>query len=136
VLTKEGIWHSVIKDKYLSHFSVATSFRTINNIARATSQNWKNLEKSVNLITHWLCWNPGSRHSVIVGKDCILGLGNFSFLSPQLLTSLKFNNIRYLYQARGTYRTGFLSVSWKTSDDIGLTSDLALEWDDFCKGLS
>lgn len=91
MLTKEGIWHLVIKDKYLPHCSVVTWFRTTNNTARAASQTWKNLVKSVNLITHWLCWNPGFGHSVIVGKDCILGLGNTSFLSPQLITSLNFN---------------------------------------------
>jgi hypothetical protein len=64
-----------------------------------------------------------------------LGSRKYLFLSPQLITSLNFNNIRYLYQARGTYRTEFLSVSWKTSDEIGLTGDMVLEWDGYCKAL-
>jgi hypothetical protein len=103
---------------------------------RSASQTWKNLLKSINLITHWLCWNPGFGHSVIIGKDCILGLEKSSFLSPNLITFLNIKNIRYLYQARGISRTGFSLVSWITSDEIGLIGDLALGWDVFCRALS
>jgi hypothetical protein len=68
VLMKDGIWHRVIKDKYLPYCSVSTWFRTTTNRSISASQTWKNLLKSLHLITHWLSWSPGSGHSVIIGK--------------------------------------------------------------------
>jgi hypothetical protein len=62
--------------------------------------------KSLDLITHWLSWCPGSGQSVLIGKDEILGLGLNSFLLHELITSLRQRNIHYLYQARGADRLG------------------------------
>jgi len=47
-LMKEGIWHKVIKDKYLLYCSVSTWFRTTSNRAISASQTWKNLLKFSN----------------------------------------------------------------------------------------
>jgi hypothetical protein len=75
---KDGIWHRVIKDKYLPHCSVATWLRSASHRTTVASQIWKNLLKSLHIITHWLSWKPGTGHSVLIGKDLILGLGNSS----------------------------------------------------------
>jgi hypothetical protein len=72
---------------------------------------------------------------VLIGKDMILGLGNTSFLSQELLFSLKQKNITFLYQARGIIRPGTISSQWKDSDELGLTGDLAKEWDLYCRAL-
>jgi hypothetical protein len=74
VLMKEGIWHQVIKDKYLPYTSVATWLRSTTVIQPLASQIWKNLLKSLPLITHWLSWNPGNGHSVLIGLDKIWAL--------------------------------------------------------------
>jgi hypothetical protein len=42
----------------------------------------------------------------------------------------------YLYQALGESRPGFLSDHWKTSEEIGLSGNLAVEWDAYCRELS
>jgi hypothetical protein len=54
----------------------------------------------------------------------ILGMGNTSLLSQELLTSLKQRNICFLYQARGSIRPGTICSQWKESVDLGLMGDL------------
>jgi hypothetical protein len=132
---KEGIWNKVIKDKYIPHCSVVTWFRSAPATTSSASQTWKNLLKSLHLITHWLSWRLGSGHSVLLGLDYILGLGNSSFLTRQLITELNRNNMVYLYQALGESRPGYLSDHWKTSEEIGLSGNLAVEWDAYCRDL-
>jgi hypothetical protein len=100
VLMNEGIWHRVIKDKYLPYCSVATWLRSTSFRLSSASQTWKNLFKFVHLIAHWLSWSPGSGYSVLIGKDMIMELGNTSILSQELISSLKQKNITFLYQAR------------------------------------
>jgi hypothetical protein len=56
---------------------------------------------------------PGSGHSVLLGLDNILGLGNSSFLSHQLISELKRNNMVYLYQAIGKSRRVFCQIIGK-----------------------
>jgi hypothetical protein len=84
VLMKEGVWNKVIKDKYIPHCSVVTWLRSAPATTSSASQTWKNLLKSLHLITHWLSWRLGSGHSMLLGLDSILGLGSSSFLSRQL----------------------------------------------------
>jgi hypothetical protein len=129
-LMKDGIWHRVIKDKYLIYCLVSTWFRTT-----SASQTWKNLLKSLLFITHWSSWRHASGHSVLIGKDLILGMGNSSLLSRELLTVLKHKNISYLYQARGINMPGIITTQWKNSFDLRLTGELAKEWDFYCRDL-
>jgi hypothetical protein len=73
---------------------------------------------------------------VLIGKDLILGLGNSSLLSHELLSTLKKKNITYLYQASGSSRPGTICSEWKDSGDLALTRILAKEWDLYCRDLS
>jgi hypothetical protein len=81
---------------------VATWFRTATRTGRSTSQIWRNPVKSVNKITHWLCWNPGTRHSIILGKDYTLGMENSSFISPQLIALLNTKTSYIYFKQEGT----------------------------------
>jgi hypothetical protein len=78
----------------------------------------------------------GSSQSVLIGKDMIMGLGNSSLLSHELLTSLNQKNISFLYQARGCPRPGTIFSVWKDSGELALTGDLEKEWDCYCIALS
>jgi hypothetical protein len=49
---EDGIWHWVIKDKYLFYIPVATWLRFAQVIQPLASHFWKNLMKSLPLITH------------------------------------------------------------------------------------
>lgn len=132
---KDGIWHKVIKDKYLPYVSVATCLRSATVIQPPASQTWKNLLKSLPLITHGLSWNPRNGHSVLIGMDKIQGMGDSSLLSQELLVALKHNDIHYLYQARALSSSDFITDQWKSSLDLGLSKNLALEWSSFRKAL-
>jgi hypothetical protein len=136
VLTKYGMWHFVIKDKYLPHVSVATWLRNVANTTRVASQIWRNLIKLVKWITHWLYWKSGSGHSIILGKDCIIGLDKASYLSIQLITHLNSKNIRYLFQARGSTRSRILSDDWISSIELDLSTEHVVEWDNYYMKLS
>jgi hypothetical protein len=81
VLMEDGIWHRVIKDKYLPYTSVATWLRSALVTQPLASQFWKRLMKSLPLITHWLSWKPGGGDAILIGLDKILGIGTNSFLS-------------------------------------------------------
>jgi hypothetical protein len=133
VLTKQGIWHKVIKDKYLPYTSITTWLRSTSTTQPMASQTWKNLTKSLPLITHWLSWFPGNGQSILIGQDKILGSGTLSLLSSDLLLVLKDRNIRYLYQARAHNLQGCYIAQWKSSMDLGLSGALAYEWSSFCK---
>lgn len=93
VLTKQGIWHKVIKDKYLPYTSITTWLRWATTAQPLASQTWKNLTKSLLLITHWLSWFPGNDQSIILGQDNIhgniLGNGTLSLLSLDLLVKIE-----------------------------------------------
>jgi hypothetical protein len=97
-LTKNCIWTSVIKDKCLSYTSVASWLCTGSTHTRAVSHTWRNLVKSVHWIQKWLCWKSGSNHSIVIGKDCITGLGPASIMSPHLIEHVNTKNIHFLYQ--------------------------------------
>jgi hypothetical protein len=100
VLTREGIWHNIIKDKYLHNTTVINWYRSTSFKQNAASRIWNSLIKSVHLITHWLSWIPGSGHLISIGRDRILGLGDRSLLSHDLTTHLKQKKITILAQAK------------------------------------
>jgi hypothetical protein len=132
---KNGIWHRVIKDKYLPHGTIARWLRSTTNVVVQGSQTWRNLLKSLHIILHWLVWSPGSGQSIIIGKDLILGHGKSMILSEDLVTNLNQKSVYYLYQARSELRPGTICSIWLTSDDLGLVGDLALEWEMFRRAL-
>jgi hypothetical protein len=83
-LTRPGIWHSVILDKYLRQHSVKRWLREETRSTSAASHFWRNLLKAKHLITSHICWRPGSGSSIILGQDNILGLDNSTIISNQL----------------------------------------------------
>jgi hypothetical protein len=105
---EDGIWHRVIKDKYLPYTSVATWLRSSQVIQQMASQFWKISMKSMPLITHWLRWNPGGGDAILIGLDKILGIGSNSLLSQELLLVLRNQNIHYLYQAKMQSSRGYI----------------------------
>jgi hypothetical protein len=53
-LTKAGIWHKVLKDKYLPYLSMSTWFRLDNRNHGEFSPVWRNILKALPLLDHWL----------------------------------------------------------------------------------
>jgi hypothetical protein len=135
VLANDGIWHSVILGKYLPHCSVATWLRLATiRIDKCISD----LEKSAKITAYYptlvvleaRIWSFGPH-----GLDSILGMGTSAFLSQELLASLKQHNIYFLFQAKGTLHPGTLFTQWKGSTELGLTGNMAAEWDRYCRAL-
>jgi hypothetical protein len=133
VLTKLGLWRKVIKDKYIPHYCIVIWLTSTTTIISSASQTWRNLLKSLHLITHWLGWRPGSGHLVQVGIDCIMGLGKASYLSRHLMYKLRRNHVIYLYQAIGVGRLGPPSAYWKSEEELGLVGILVEECEAFRK---
>jgi hypothetical protein len=72
----DGLWHRVLKEKYLPSVSVEHWLRTVPVNGALGSQTWKYLQKSLYILLHWLAWYPGSGTSIVIGKDQILGMGD------------------------------------------------------------
>jgi hypothetical protein len=94
-----GIWNDVIMDKYLAPTFIIKWYRSQTFNSTSVSMIWRGLLKSIHLITHCLCWHPGSGQQVAIGTDRIMGLEDISFLLPELISSLKHK--KYLVSLTG-----------------------------------
>jgi hypothetical protein len=72
---------------------------------------------------------------VLIGLDKILGIGNASILSQDILMVLKNQNIFYLYQVKAQSSWGYVIDQWRSSEDLGLTGNIALEWKNYIRVL-
>jgi hypothetical protein len=87
------------------------------------------------VILHWLEWNPGFGHSILIGKDVIMGMGKDSILSNEMILLLNFKNVYLLYQARCAHPQGTICTNWLDSADLGLEGELAAEWEMYRRNL-
>jgi len=94
---KDDLWHRVLLDKYLPSTTIVAWLKSTSKLQHNVSIFWHILVKLVEVITQQLPWNPRSRHSIRISEDMILGLNNGSWLSPSLITTLKWEGIHYLY---------------------------------------
>jgi len=125
----------VIKDKYLPYSSVETWLRSAQTTQPMASHFWKCLMKSLPLITHWLNWMPCRGDAIVIGLDKVLGMGNCSILTHELIEELRAHNIYFLYQAKFHHNRGFVTNQWKSSDELGLLGLLAQEWTSYTRAL-
>jgi hypothetical protein len=103
---EDGIWHRVMKDKYLPYVFVATWLRSTQVIQLLASHFWKNLMNSLPVITHWLSWNLGNGYSILIVLDKILGIGNTTILSHELLLALKIKKYSLFVPSEGSVILG------------------------------
>jgi len=128
VPSQDEIWHRVIYGKYITPLSFSSWLRHTDTCPAITSPIWRFLLKNLHIIQHWLCWKPGSGHAIHIGRDVILGLGYTNFLTPGLLNKLREKHIFFLFQATVTTGHGVYCTNWKNSSNLGLSGDMALEW--------
>jgi hypothetical protein len=132
---KNDIWHWVIKDKYLPHGSMMTWLRSPSSATTQGSQTWKNILKSLHLVLHLLAWSLGSGHSIILGKDVIMGMGKYSILSEDMVVSLNQRNVHFLYKSSQDLRPGTICSIWLDTVDLRLEGDLTTKWERFRRDL-
>jgi hypothetical protein len=132
ILNNLGIWHTVILDKYLCHYTVKSWLLAETVTPRSASLFWKNLLKSKHLISSWLYWHPGSSHTIVLGRDNILGMDASTTLTPNLITHLHSQNITYLYQIHDISRPGAQPDSCISSESLSLTADATSDWNGYC----
>jgi hypothetical protein len=89
----------------------------------------------MHLILHWLSWDPGSGQIISIGNDRILGLDAHLVLSLPLVTALNQKNIFSLAQAKGLSDSHHFCNYWFNNSDLGLSGDLASEWDQYIRVL-
>jgi hypothetical protein len=80
-------------------------------------------------------WSHGDGKSIVIGKDCILGMGDAVLLSKELLVSINRKGIFFLYQAQKEAQVGIITLNWFSSTDLELTSQLQEEWSLFRRAL-
>ena len=69
VLTQQGNWHKILRDKYKKNFTVIDWLGMEIQRVSATSRMWNSLVQTVHVILHWLSWSPGKGHNIILGRD-------------------------------------------------------------------
>lgn len=88
--------------------------------------------KGVKLFIQQLVWSMGSRHSIIIGVDQILGIGGDYCFSDTLLAFLYDHDIFLWNQLIKSWRDRY--PIQKTSHELGMASNLAMEWKHVCVG--
>jgi hypothetical protein len=81
----EGLWHRVLKTKYLRFVFVERWFCTGNISEVKGSHSWIYLIKSFHVLMHLIAWSPGSGHSILIDKYCVIGMGLSTILSDELI---------------------------------------------------
>ena len=92
---------------------------------------WKGLTKSIPVLLHWLRWRVSSGKSILIGLDKIVGLEESSILNKELREQLSKNRILVLAHASELGGIPSLPGRWRSSSSLGLSGQLALEWDKF-----
>jgi hypothetical protein len=63
-LMKDGLWHRVIMDKYISSSSVVSSLRRPSVSSHKVSNTWICLLKYFHVVEHWIAWKPRSSMTI------------------------------------------------------------------------
>jgi hypothetical protein len=78
----------------------------------------------VHVIIHWLSWSPGTGQLINIGRDRVLGLGEKSILSDELITILNQKKITVLALAKVSHNPITFTESWIGSAELGLSGIL------------
>jgi ribonuclease HI len=130
-----GLWHEVILQKYLKRKTVESWFRQGRKKWNGISNFWRALTSSMNIISDWLVWKPGSGRDIRIGADPMVGTHSFYKLSEDLCILLKEQGITCLAHAGSNTQEGLNPTRWKTVDTLGLEGALKDEWINYTKGL-
>lgn len=125
-----NLWSVVLRAKYIKT-DLHSWLRNPSSNPRTASFFWKGFMKLFPWISAFLPWHVGDGTEVIVGLDPILGIESQCQLSVEL---------RNFFMNRGLFslshfkrRNGLLSDSayWSSAADLGLSGQLAREWDGY-----
>jgi hypothetical protein len=119
LLNQQSIWHQVIFDKYLHNNTLFYWLRQPAHNLHAVSRIWASLVRSLHVLNHWISWNPGTGQLIAIGRDKILGMGDASLLSSELVEALNLKQIHSLAQASSHRDPATLAEVWKSSKRFG-----------------
>jgi hypothetical protein len=71
----DGLWHRVLKSKYIFTESVASWLCLARLEGTRGSPNWRYLHKSLYILLHWLAWRPSSGEQILLEKIRSWGWG-------------------------------------------------------------
>jgi hypothetical protein len=134
-LMHDGLWHRVLKSKYFLGYSVDNWLCFFCSSRAKGSQSWLHLLKFSHIILHWITWRPGSGHNIMVGCDCILGMGESTILSEELIRIINRQGIHHLYQAAENNRAGTSTSIWYSRVALNLLGQHLIEWELFRRDL-
>jgi len=93
LLNQQSIWHQVIFDKYLHNNTLFYWLRQPTHNLHVVSRIWASLVRSLHALNHWISWNPWAGKHISIGIDKILGMGEASILSLELVEVLNLKQI-------------------------------------------
>jgi len=80
---------------------------------------------------HRIAWRPGTCHSIMIGRDRILGMGVSTVLSKDLIQAINRKGIYYFHQAFEDPRAGMVATNWYSGEALELVGPLLVERHNF-----
>jgi hypothetical protein len=103
--------------------------------SNGTSNFWRALTCSLNIITDWLVWKPGSGRDIRIVVDPMVESHLFYKLSENIILLLKEQGVICLSHARTIAQEGITSTRWEKDKTLGLEGAQKDEWINYTKGL-
>lgn len=124
----DGLWGSVIKDKYLQGLSVQLWIRRGCSRLKGASNMWNGFTSAFQILVEWLAWKVGNGLHVLLGVDPIIGGPSQFKFSWELGVFLRERGFITLHHAiPATFSVSPLQA-WISAEQLGLRGTLAKEW--------
>ena len=99
-LNGNGIWHHILRKKYLKNHTVEEWLRTKKFYVRGTLYFWNGFIRTLTWITRLLGWRVGNGQNILLGSDPIIGMDSYHILSEELREYLLDYGLHTLWDAR------------------------------------
>ena len=126
-ITSTSIWNAIIRSKYIDEDILFRLSCHDISFPRKISAIWGSFKKILRYFDHRLCWQFRDGGRIPIGFQRILYLQNCAGPSQQLVHSLAHKGIHLLSHAIREW--SFVAPIFKNANQLGLTGEVADEWD-------
>ena len=134
VITKDGLWHSVLTTKYMKNLTVVAWLREKRFCTRRVSIIWRGFLQTLPWLGRHLAWQVGNGSDILIGVDPIIGAHSTFTLPEELRSYLEDLDICTLSQARNILPDS--QSYWYTADELGIDGVWKEVWDSYIAGLA
>ena len=135
-LLGSGIWHHLIRTKYIKDLTFEEWMRNKDFTVRGTSFFWNGFLRTLTWITRMLSWEVGDGLSIKLGINPIIGMDSHFILSDDLRDYLNHYGLTTLHHIQNLGDGLSTTLYWLSTEDLDLGGRWKMEWDCYIKGLT